>query len=199
LSINNTCHYEQVITYLLHQQFYYEPNFLIDRTSKKKILVNHSHEILYGLQEKLIQLIPLWEEGKEKEFMKELCNILQIDLECVYNVYKSKADNLPKDDMNENHCLRFMFALSETIHLFHEKSIAKAHEVLKAKSELDEEEFTKVISFISQNADPDLSLFQNFYILLDYASITGHKIEKIVIAKTYSKVLKKIKKHSKNV
>ncbi|MHA1868577.1 MAG: hypothetical protein ACTSVB_03815 [Candidatus Heimdallarchaeaceae archaeon] len=191
------CNISDVINYLLQQQFFKEPFFLIDRTSKKQMKISSSSEIIKKMYDKIFSITKLWEEKSELEFIQSLTSILGIDFEEVYSIYKIKSEALAEGE--ESECLRFMFALSESIHLFQKKAIEEAHLQILRKFDFDKNILNQLLGLLSQNADQDLSLYQNFYILKKYSEIVGIKLEQVIISKVFNKIIKKVEKSYKKM
>ncbi|MHA1115904.1 MAG: hypothetical protein K9W45_01165 [Candidatus Heimdallarchaeum aukensis] len=191
------CNVGDVINYLLQQQLFKEPFYLIDRTSKKQMKITCSSKIIEKMYEKIFSISKLWEERGEIDFIESLTNILGIEFEEVYSIYKIKSEAL--DDREEAECLRFMFALSESIHLFQKKAIEEAHFQILKKFDFDKEVLNQVLGILSQNADQDLSIYQNFYILKKYSDIVNIKLEQVIISKVFNKIVKKVEKSYKKM
>ena len=122
--------YYDVANYLLSQQFFRPPNFIIDRRASKKIKVKESGEII----EKLILIIRdnilPFNEGKDEEFIALLAKKFDIRTKEIFEKYKNKIQNL-EEVQREDEKFNLMITLSVIIEYFQKRATEHIHKLLR--------------------------------------------------------------------
>ena len=185
--------YYDVVTFILYQQFFKKPHFIIDRRAEKKIKVKGSREVLNQLTLKIRDISHLFNEGKEEEFIKQLASKFNIRVKDIYDQYIDKISNL-EEIQKEDRNFMMMIALSVIVSYFQKRSTVSTHKILKevVNSSMDSKLFTKSLDLLYQKADVDLSLLQNLTILMKYAKLTKIAISEKPLNRKKEKVIKKL-------
>jgi len=185
--------YYDVVTFILYQQFFKKPHFIIDRRAEKKVKVKGSREVLNQLTLKIRDISYLFDEGKEEEFIKQLASKFNIRVKDIYDQYIAKISNL-EEIQKEDRNFMMMIALSVIVSYFQKRSTESTHKMLKevVNSTIDSKLFTKALELLYQKADVDLYLLQNLTTLMKYAKLTKIAISDKHIKKKKEKVIKKI-------
>lgn len=185
--------YYDVVTFILYQQFFKKPHFIIDRRAEKKIKVKGSREVLDQLTLKIRDISYLFDEGKEEEFIKKLASKFNIRVKDIYDQYTEKISNLEEIQKKDRNFM-MMIALSVIVSYFQKRSTESTHKMLKevVNSTIDTKLFTKALELLYQKADVDLYLLQNLTTLMKYAKLTKIEIADKHIKKKKEKVIKKI-------
>lgn len=192
--------YYDVVTFILYQQFFKKPHFIIDRRAEKKIKVKGSREVLNQLTLKIRDISYLFDEGKEEEFIKQLASKFNIRVKDIYDQYMDKISNL-EEIQKEDRNFMMMIALSVIVSYFQKRSTVSTHKILKevVNSSMDSKLFTKSLDLLYQKADVDLSLLQNLTILMKYAKLTKIAISEKPLNRKKEKVIKKLIIESKMI
>jgi hypothetical protein len=185
--------YYDVVTFILYQQFFKKPHFIIDRRAEKKVKVKGSREVLNQLTLKIRDISYLFDEGKEEEFIKQLASKFNIRVKDIYEQYIEKISNLEEIQKKDRNFM-MMIALSVIVSYFQKRSTESTHKMLKEVviSTIDSKLFTKALELLYQKADVDLYLLQNLTTLMKYAKLTKIEIAEKHIEKKREKVIKKI-------
>jgi len=185
--------YYDVVTFILHQQFFKKPHFIIDRRAEKKIKVKGSREVLNQLTLKIRDISYLFDEEKEEEFIKQLASKFNIRVKDIYDQYLDKISNLEEIQKKDRNFM-MMIALSVIVSYFQKRSSESTHKILKEvlNSSMDPKLFAKSLELLYQKADVDLSLLQNLTTLMKYSKLTKIEISKKHIEKKKENVIKKI-------
>ncbi len=185
--------YYDVVTFILYQQFFKKPHFIIDRRAEKKIKVKGSREVLNQLTLKIRDISYLFDEEKEEEFIKQLASKFNIRVKDIYDQYIEKISNLEEIQKKDRNFM-MMIALSVIVSYFQKRSTESTHKMLKevVNSTIDSKLFTKALELLYQKADVDLYLLQNLTTLMKYAKLTKIEIAEKHIEKKREKVIKKI-------
>ncbi len=191
-SETNWKHYD-IVEYLLSQQFFSRPHFIIDRRAEKKIKVKGSEEVIDKLIVKIKNISKPFDEGKDEEFVKSLASTFRIKAKNIFDQYQNKMDNL-EDIQKKDKKFKMMVALSVVLSYFHKRTMLATNKVLKKEfdDQLSKRQFDKLLECLYQTADVDLSLLQNTAILLKYAQITKTEISTKQFDKKKKIVMKKI-------
>jgi hypothetical protein len=185
--------YYDVVTFILYQQFFKKPHFIIDRRAEKKIKVKGSREVLNQLTLKIRDISYLFDEEKEEEFIKQLASKFNIRAKDIYDQYTEKISNLEEIQKKDRNFM-MMIALSVIVSYFQKRSTESTHKMLKevVNTTIDAKLFTKTLDLLYQKADVDLYLLQNLTTLMKYAKLTKIEISDKHIKKKKEKVIKKI-------
>ncbi|MHA1466265.1 MAG: hypothetical protein ACTSQ2_14335 [Candidatus Heimdallarchaeaceae archaeon] len=198
-SIKDWAYYD-VVTFILYQQFFKKPHFIIDRRAEKKIKVKGSREVINQLILKIRDISYLFDEGKDEEFIKQLASKFNIRVKDIYDQYMDKISNL-EEIQKEDRNFMMMIAMSVIVSYFQKRSTTYTHKILKevVNSNIDSKLFTKTLDLLYQKADVDLSLLQNLTILMKYAKLTKIEITEKHLEKKREKVIKKLIIESRDV
>ena len=98
--------YYEVVRFILYQQFFKKPHFIIDRRAEKKIKVKGSGEVINELFLKIRDISYLFDEGKEEEFIKQLASKFNIRVKDIYDQYLEKIDWQVNENSNMNFSLQ---------------------------------------------------------------------------------------------
>ena len=188
--------YYDVVNYILSQQFYQEPDFIIDRRNNKRIKIKGSGEIINDMILKIKDHSILFEEGKDEEFIDSIASELDIRTNAIHDQYDERKSNLEEEQL-EDKKFKLMIVLSVLISHLHKKNSETIHKKLRDEiaDGLSKKEFDEAMGILYQQADEDLSLLQNIAVLKNFAKLTKHKIHEKHYAKKKKIVLKKILKH----
>lgn len=189
-----SCPYEDVITFIIYQQFFREPNFIIDRSAKKKIRVENSDLVIKKLKEKIIEHCFLFVERKEKEFIKALGEDFGIETNAIVEHYTAKIESLAMGV--EDLSFKMTMALSGVFSSLQKNEISRSHSILREKlgKAVTDKRFTEILNTCAQYADNDLSLLHNLSILTKYSQIVDVQVSPVYFDKHSKLVMKKILK-----
>ena len=192
--------YYDIVTFILYQQFFKKPHFIIDRRAEKRIKVKGSREVLNQLTLKIRDISYLFDEGKEEEFIKQLASKFNIRVKDIYDQYTEKISNLEEIQKKDRNFM-MMIALSVIVSYFQKRSTESTHKMLKevVNSTIDSKLFTKTLELLYQKADVDLYLLQNLTTLMKYAKLTKIEIAEKHIEKRKKKVIEKILLESEKI
>ena len=192
--------YYDIVTFILYQQFFKKPHFIIDRRAEKRIKVKGSREVLNQLTLKIRDISYLFDEGKEEEFIKQLASKFNIRVKDIYDQYIEKISNLEEIQKKDRNFM-MMIALSVIVSYFQKRSTESTHKMLKevVNSTIDSKLFTKTLELLYQKADVDLYLLQNLTTLMKYAKLTKIEIAEKHIEKRKKKVIEKILLESETI
>ncbi|NPD88259.1 MAG: hypothetical protein HGN29_06030 [Asgard group archaeon] len=190
--------YYDVVEYLLSQQFFSKPDFIIDRRANKKIKIKGSGEIMNDMIYKIKEHSPLFENGKDEEFINSLASELDIRTKSIHEQYSEKISIL-EEVQKKDKKFKMMVVLSVLISHLHKKNSDIVHKNLRNEivDSITKKEFDQAMELLYQRADEDLSLLQNISVLKNFAKLTKHDLPIKVYQKKKKIVLKKIKKHLK--
>ena len=192
---DKSCPYEDEITFIIYQQFFREPNHIIDRSGKKKIRVKNCDLVIKKLKEKIIDHCFLFVERKEKEFIKALGEDFGIETSAIVKHYTAQIESLGAigdGDMG----FKMTLALSGVISALQKQEISRSHSTLREKlgKAVTDKRFTEVLNTCAQHADNDLSLLHNLSILTKYSQIVDVEVSPLYFDKHLKLVMKKILK-----
>ncbi len=192
--------YYEVVRFILYQQFFKKPHFIIDRRAESKIKVKGSGEVIRELILKIKNISYLFDEGKEEEFIKQLASKFNIRVKDIYDQYREKISNLEEIQKKDRNFM-MMIAMSVIVSYFQKRSTKSTHKLLKevVNSSMDSKLFTRALDLLYQKADVDLSLLQNLTILMKYAKLTKVEISEKHLDKKKKKVIKKLIIESKMI
>ncbi|MHA1551485.1 MAG: hypothetical protein ACTSQC_06035, partial [Candidatus Heimdallarchaeaceae archaeon] len=141
--------YYDVVTFILYQQFFKKPHFIIDRRAEKKVKVKGSREVLNQLTLKIRDISYLFDEGKEEEFIKQLALKFNIRVKDIYDQYIEKISNLEEIQKKDRNFM-MMIALSVIVSYFQKRSTESTHKMLKevVNSTIDSKLFTKALELL---------------------------------------------------
>lgn len=192
--------YYDVVSYILSQQFFRRPNYIIDRRAQKKIKVKGSGEIIDILIDIVKEQSILFDKGKEEEFIKNLAQKFNIRKRTIIDEYLEKIENLA-DVQKPDKKFKMMVALSGIITHLHQKATDNTNKALREefKKEYTTRKINSAIGLLNQIADMDLSLLNNLGILNVYAKIVKYDLSPKHFESKKMKVLKKIKSNLKTL
>ncbi|MHA2256046.1 MAG: hypothetical protein ACXAAM_08245 [Candidatus Heimdallarchaeaceae archaeon] len=192
--------YYDVVEYILSQQFYQQPDFIIDRRANKKIRIKGSGEIINDMIHKIREHSSLFEKGKDEEFMDSLASELNIRTKSIHEQYSEKMSNLEEEQKRDKK-FKMMVVLSVVISHLHKKNSENIHKKLREEvvDGHSKKEFDHSMGLLYQKADEDLSLLQNIAVLKNFARLTKHELPVREYQKKKKIVLKKIKKSLKEM
>ena len=110
--------YYDIVEYLLSQQFFSRPNFIIDRRAEKKIKVKGSEEVIDKLIAKIKSISKPFDKGKDEEFVNSLASMFRIRAKDIFDKYQNKMDNL-EEVQKKDKKFKMMVALSVILSYFH--------------------------------------------------------------------------------
>jgi len=186
--------YYDIVEYLLSQQFFSRPNYIIDRRAEKKIKVKGSEEVIDKLIAKIKSISKPFDKGEDEEFVNSLASTFRIRAKDIFDQYQNKLDIL-EEIQKKDKKFKMMVALSVILSYFHKRTMEATNKLLKKEfdDQLSKRQFDKLLECLYQTADVDLSLLQNVAILLKYAQITKTPITTKHFDKKKKKVINKIK------
>ena len=192
--------YYDVVEYILSQQFYQKPDFIIDRRASKKMKIKGSGVIINEMILKIKEHSSLFEKGKDEEFIDSLASELDIRTKSIHDQYSEKMSNLEDEQRNDKK-FKMMVILSVLISHLHKKNSEIIHKKLKEEiiDGYSKKEFDRAMGLLYQKADNDLSLLQNIAVLNNFAKLTKHKPPIKDFQKKKKIVLKKVKKSFKEL
>jgi len=192
--------YFDVVEYLLSQQFYQKPDFIIDRRASKKMKIKGSGEIINDMIHKIREHSSQFEKGKDEEFIDSLASELNIRTKSIHDQYLEKISNLEEVQMKDKK-FKMMVVLSVLISHLHKKNSEVIHK--KLRDEIvdghSKKDFDNAMGMLYQTSDEDLSLLQNIAVLKNFARLTKHNLPIKEYQKKKKIVLKKIKKFLKDI
>ena len=185
--------YYDIVEYLLSQQFFRRPNFIIDRRAEKKVKIKGSEEVIDKLIVKIKSVSKPFDKGEDEEFVNSLASIFRIRVKDIFDHYQKKMDNL-EEVQKKDKKFKMMVALSVILSYFHKRTMLATNKQLKEEYDhnLSKRQFDKLLECLYQTADVDLSLLQNIAILQKYAQITKTSISSKHFEKKKKKVMSKI-------
>ncbi len=192
---DKSCPYENEITFIIYQQFFREPNHIIDRSGKKKIKVKNCDIVIKKLKEKIIDHCFLFVERKEKEFIKALGEDFGIETSTIVEHYTAQIESLGAME-DEDMSIKMTMALSGIISVLQKQEISRSHSILREKigKAVTDKRFTEILNMCAQHADNDLSLLHNLSILTKYSQIVDVQVSPVYFDKHSKLVMKKILK-----
>ncbi len=187
--------YYDTVNYIMSQQFFEKPHFIIDRRASKKIKIKNSGVVIDKLIEIVKENIDPYERGEDEEFIGQLASKFNIRAREIFERYNNKMNNLEeiqKQDKNFN----LMVALSVIIEYFQKRATVTIHKQLRddLKNKFVNNSFKKSLDFLHQTADDDFSLLLNIGVLMKYAKVTKTEISSKYFDKKLKIVLKKLLK-----
>ena len=188
--------YYDVVEYLLSQQFFAKPDYIIDRRASKKMKIKGSGAIMDDMILKIKEHSSLFEKGKDKEFIDKIASELNIRTKSIHVQYDEKLSNL-EDVQKKDKKFKMMVILSVLISHLHKKNSEMIHK--KLRDEIvdghTKKEFDNAMGMLYQTSDEDLSLLQNIAVLKNFARLTKHDPPVKEYQKKKKIVLKKVKKY----
>ena len=197
-SVESSWKYYDIVNYILSQQFFRKPNYIIDRRAADKLKIKGSGEVIDNLILYIKEISKSFDQGKDEEFINELASMFRIRIKDIFRKYEDKINNL-EEVQKKDKKFKMMVALSVVISYFHKRTMEATNKLLKEEfgNQITKREFDKLLECLYQTADVDLSLLQNIAILMNYAKITKTDISLKHFDKKKKKVMKKIKKLAK--
>ncbi|NHJ49896.1 MAG: hypothetical protein FK733_19035 [Asgard group archaeon] len=190
--------YSEVATYIVHQQFYSDPNKITDRRRMEEIKVNGSKKIIKKLIAQLLISVDFWDKGKEEEFLQILSKNLKLKYDTILPKYNDKINPiLAHQDVEPS--LKLMLAYSVVISEIQQKATKKVISEIKSnlKKEISSKKISKIIDDLSEQSDIDFSLLINLGILKAYAKIVKEPIPEDLYNDYMEKICCKIKQFNK--
>ncbi len=183
--------YYDIVYYIMSQQFFEEPHFIIDRRASKKIKVKNCGQIIERLVIIVKENIEPYEKGKDEEFIAQLAKKFNIRAKEIFERYEHKMNNL-EDIQKQDKNFKLMVALSVIIEYFQKRTVESVQKMLRddLKEKFVNNSFKKSLDFLHQRADADFSLLLNIGVLMRYAKVT--KID--ISPKHFDKKLKVVSK-----
>ncbi|MCG3221063.1 MAG: hypothetical protein H7641_06745 [Candidatus Heimdallarchaeota archaeon] len=192
--------YFDVVEYLLSQQFFAKPDFIIDRRASKRMKIKGSGAIMNDMILKIKEHSTLFEKGKDEEFMDKIASELNIRTKSIHKQYSEKM-SLLEDVQKDDKKFKMMIILSVLISHLHKKNSEMIHK--KIRDEIvdgySKKDFNNAMGLLYQTSDEDLSLLQNIAVLKNFARLTKHNPPVKEYQKKKKIVLKKIKKSLKEI
>ncbi len=192
--------YYDVVEYLLSQQFFSKPDFIIDRRASKKIKIKGSGAIMNDMILKIKEHSSLFEKGKDEEFMDKIASELNIRTKSIHEQYSEKM-SLLEDVQKDDKKFKMMVILSVLISHLHKKNSEMIHK--KLRNEIvdghSKKDFDNAMGMLYQTSDEDLSLLLNIAVLKNFARLTKYEPPVKEYQKKKKIVLKKIKKSFKEI
>jgi hypothetical protein len=187
--------YFDVVEYILSQQFYQKPDFIIDRRASKKMKIKGSGAIITDMIHKIREHSTLFEKGKDAEFMDSIASELDIRTKSIHDQYSEKMSNLEDVQKNDKK-FKMMVILSVLISHLHKKNSEIIHKKLREEivNGYSKKDFDQAMGLLYQKADEDLSLLQNIAVLKNFAKLTKHEPPIKKFQKKKKIVLKKVQK-----
>ena len=131
---NSNWEYFDVVNYLFSQQFYQQPDFIIDRRAVKKLKIKGSGKVIEGLIDIVKDNIEPFCKGEDEQFLKQLATKFNIRTKEIYENYDNKLSNLEEEQM-EDQKFKLMVTLSVIIAYFQKRSTEHVHKMLKEELE----------------------------------------------------------------
>ena len=196
---NNNWEFFDVVNYLFSQQFYLEPDFLIDRRAVKKIKIKGSGAVIEGLIEIVKENIGPFNDGDDEQFIKQLATKFNIRTMEIYENFNNKLSNLEEDQMKDKK-FKLMVTLSVIIAYFQKRSTEFVHKMLKEELEngAEPKQFKQALGELYERADEDLSLLQNIVLLKKYSKVTKIPFQMKHLDKKKKAVIKKLQSSLSN-
>ncbi|TET75128.1 MAG: hypothetical protein E3J43_08805 [Candidatus Heimdallarchaeota archaeon] len=196
---NKDWKYYDTVNYIMSQQFFEEPHFIIDRRASKKIKIKNSGIVIDNLITIVKENIDPYERGEDEEFIAQLASKFNIRAKEIFERYKNKMNNL-EDVQKQDKNFNLMVALSVIIEYFQKRTTVAIHKQLRAdlRSKFVNNSFKKSLDFLHQTADSDFSLLLNIGVLMKYARVTKTEISSKYYDKTLKVVSKKLLKSDYN-
>jgi hypothetical protein len=183
--------YYEIVNYIMSQQFFQEPHFIIDRRASKKIKISNCGQVIEKLVSIVRDNIEPYEKGEDEEFIAQLASKFNIRAKEIFERYEHKMNNL-EDIQKQDKNFKLMVALSVIIEYFQKRTVESIHKLLRddLKDKFPNNCFKKSLDLLHQKADSDFSLLLNIGVLMKYAKIT--KVE--ISSKYFDKKLKMVSK-----
>ncbi len=196
---NKDWKYYDTVSYIMSQQFFEEPHFIIDRRASKKIKIKNSGIVIGNLIAIVKENIEPYERGEDEQFIAQLALKFNIRAKEIFERYKNKMNNL-EDVQKQDKNFNLMVALSVVIEYFQKRTTVAIHKQLRAdlKSKFVNTSFKKSLDFLHQTADSDFSLLLNIGVLMKYSRVTKTEISSKYYDKTLKVVSKKLLKSDYN-
>ena len=196
---NHNWKYFDVVNYLFSQQFYQEPDFIIDRRAVKKLKIKGSGLVIAGLIDIVKENIDPFCKGEDEQFIKQLATKFNIRTKEIYETYEDKLSNLEEEQL-EDKKFKLMVTLSVIIAYFQKRSTEHVHKMLKGELEngTKPKQFKKALGELYERADEDLSLLQNIVLLKKYSKVTKTPFKMKHLEKKKKAVIKKLQSSIKN-
>ncbi len=193
---DNNWEYHDVVNYLFSQQFYLEPDFIIDRRAVKKLKIKGSGAVIDGLIEVVHQNIEPFDKGDDEQFIKQLATKFNIRTKEIYDKYENKVSNLEEEQMKDQK-FKLMVTLSVIIAYFQKRSTEHVHKMLKEEivNGVKSKQFKDALGILYERADEDFSLLQNIVLLKKYSQITKTPFKMKYLEKKKKSVIKKLHSH----
>ena len=192
--------FHDVVEYILSQQFYQKPDFIIDRRASKKMKIKGSGDIITDMIHKIKEHSSLFEKGKDEEFIDSLASELDIRTKSIHDQFLEKISTLEEVQRSDKK-FKMMLVLSVLISHLHKKNSEMIHK--KLRDEIvdghSKKDFDNAMGLLYQQADEDLSLLQNIAVLKNFARLTKYDPPEKEYQKKKKIVLKKVKKSLKEL
>jgi hypothetical protein len=185
--------YEDVVTSLLYQQLFLEPNIIRDRRNTSNIVVEGSDIIIIEMYKKILNKIKLWDTGKEIEYIFALAEKIPFDRGKVINNYKKKLEPLVDEQLTDK-SFKFLLCLSEILKEIQEKSTNKLVQIIHKEiaDKISENEINQKLDQLSQDSDINFSLLINLSILNSYAKMVQLPPVRAIYEEYFKKVIQSI-------
>ncbi len=191
--------YYDIVNYIMSQQFFQEPHFIIDRRASKKIKIQNSGQVIERLVVIVKENIDPYERGEDEEFIAQLASKFNIRAKEIFERYEHKMNNL-EDIQKQDKNFKLMIALSVIIEYFQKRTVESIHKQLRSdlKEKFVNNSFKKSLDLLHQRADEDFSLLLNIGVLMKYAKVTKIDISPKYFDKRLKVVSKKLLKSEYN-
>jgi hypothetical protein len=187
-----------VATYIIHQQFFRNPDMIMDRRRKKTVKVKGSEIIIKKMIALLLTSVDLWDKDEEESFLQVLCKNLKLQNTKIQQKYHEKIDPIMAHEQI-NQSLKLMLAYSVVITEIQQKATRKVlSEIRKSlKEKISTKKINAVIDNLSEQGNVDFSLLINLGILQAYAKLAKEPIPEKEYKKYQTKIATLIEKETK--
>jgi hypothetical protein len=194
LASNKFVKYSEVATYIIHQQFFSEPDKITDRRRLEEIKVKGSNKIIKKMIAQLLISVDLWDKGKEEEYLQILSKNLKLKLDMILPKYNDKINPIIAHNQEIEPSLKLMLAYSVAISEIQQKATKKVISEMRSnlKKEIPIKKINNLIDDLSEQSDIDFSLLINLGILKAYAKIVKEPIPEIIYNDYMEKICSKL-------
>jgi len=185
--------YEDVVTSLLYQQLFLEPNIIRDRRNVANIVVEGSDIIINEMFKTILSVIELWDTEKEMEYIFSLAEKIPFDRGKVINNYKKKLEPLLEEQLTDR-SFKFLLCLSEILKEIQDKSTKKLVQAIHKKlvEKIPEQEINQRLDQLSQDSNVNFSLLINLGILNSYAKMVHLPPVRATYEEYFNKVVQNV-------
>lgn len=190
----NDWKYNDVVSYILYQQLFSEPNRIRDRRSRTSIKIEGSGEIMKALKTIIQKRSKLWDKGERDKFIDQIAQDFQIDPQKVRTKFQNRCDMLPPEQKDDE-IFTMMLVLSDVISLVQESVHQEVIQLLRKRvgDQVTDKTFKKAIDQIAQTGNINFSLLLNLGILLKYGELVDITISHEPFEKYLGKVIQLVK------